>query len=69
MLIDGGKRESGKNVVAFLRDRGVEKLDYVVATHPDADHIGGLIAVLNSISIQHFVDSGKYIRRKRMNKC
>ncbi|WP_313893714.1 MBL fold metallo-hydrolase [Psychrobacillus sp.] len=59
MLIDGGKRDSGKEVVAFLRDLGVNKLDYVVATHPDADHIGGLLAVLNSISIKNFVDSGK----------
>lgn len=59
MLIDGGSRESGKKVVDFLRGQGVSKLDYVVATHPDADHIGGLLAVLNSISIQNFVDSGK----------
>ena len=59
MLIDGGKKEAGKDVVSYLRQQGVEKLDYVVATHPDADHIGGLIAVLNSISIKNFVDSGK----------
>ena len=45
--------------MAYLRQQGVEKLDYVVATHPDADHIGGLLAVLNSISIKNFVDSGK----------
>ncbi|MFF2754960.1 MBL fold metallo-hydrolase [Psychrobacillus sp. NPDC058041] len=59
MLIDSGKKEAGKEVVAYLREQGVEKLDYVVATHPDADHIGGLIPVLNSISINNFVDSGK----------
>lgn len=59
MLIDGGKREKGTDVVTYLRQQGVEKLDYVVATHPDADHIGGLLAVLNSISINNFVDSGK----------
>lgn len=59
MLIDGGKRDSGKEVVDYLRAQGVKKLDYVVATHPDADHIGGLLAVLNSISINHFIDSGK----------
>lgn len=59
MLIDGGMKGEGKNVVAYLREQGVEQLEYVVATHPDADHIGGLIAVLNSISIKNFVDSGK----------
>ncbi|MEC1180831.1 MBL fold metallo-hydrolase [Metasolibacillus meyeri] len=59
MLIDGGVKGAGKKVVDYLREQGVKKLDYVVATHPDADHIGGLIAVLNSISIGHFIDSGK----------
>ncbi|WP_342541914.1 S-layer homology domain-containing protein [Paenisporosarcina sp. FSL H8-0542] len=59
MLIDGGKKSEGTKVVSFLKSKGVSKLDYVVATHPDADHIGGLISVLNSISIGTFVDSGK----------
>lgn len=59
ILIDGGKREAGKQVVSYIKSLGVKKLDFVVATHPDADHIGGLIAVLNSISIGQFIDSGK----------
>lgn len=59
LLIDGGTKEAGKDVVNYLRQQKIEKLDYVVATHPDADHIGGLIGVLNSISIKNFVDSGK----------
>lgn len=59
MLIDGGTKEAGKDVVNYLRQQNIEKLDYVVATHPDVDHIGGLIPVLNSISIKNFVDSGK----------
>lgn len=59
MLIDGGVKGAGKTIVNYLRQQGVTKLDYVVATHPDADHIGGLISVLNSISIKEFIDSGK----------
>lgn len=59
MLIDGGVKGAGKDLVAYLKAQGVKRLDYVVATHPDADHIGGLIAVLNSISIKEFIDSGK----------
>ena len=59
MLIDGGVKGVGQEVVAYLQGQGVQKLDAVVATHPDADHIGGLIAVLNSIDIAQFYDSGK----------
>lgn len=59
MLVDAGVKGAGDTVVAYLKNQGVQKLDYVVATHPDADHIGGLIAVLNAFSIDQFIDSGK----------
>ncbi|MCL2170410.1 MAG: MBL fold metallo-hydrolase [Defluviitaleaceae bacterium] len=55
MLIDGGDNHMGERVVAYLRARGVARLDYVVATHPHADHIGGLIAVLNSIPVNQII--------------
>jgi len=58
MLVDGGAKGSGAKVVSFLKVKGVKKLDYVVATHPDANHIGGLIAVLNAFPVCNFVDSG-----------
>ncbi|UXJ68285.1 MBL fold metallo-hydrolase [Lysinibacillus fusiformis] len=59
MLIDGGVKGAGQQVVSYLRELGVNKLDQVVATHPDADHIGGLIPVLQTIPIEQFYDSGK----------
>lgn len=59
MLVDAGVKGAGDTVVAYLKNQGIQKLDYVVATHPDADHIGGLIAVLNAFSINQFIDSGK----------
>lgn len=59
MLVDGGVKGAGQHIVSYLHELGVKKLDIVVATHPDADHIGGLIPVLNSIDIEQFYDSGK----------
>ena len=59
MLIDSGTKGAGQDVVNYLASLGIEKLDYVVATHPDADHIGGLIDVLNTFKIDNFIDSGK----------
>ncbi|WP_144789602.1 MBL fold metallo-hydrolase [Lysinibacillus fusiformis] len=59
MLIDGGVKGAGQQVVSYLLELGVNKLDQVVATHPDADHIGGLIPVLQTIPIEQFYDSGK----------
>lgn len=57
-LIDGGEPEAGPEVVDFLRSRGVEKLDGMVATHPDADHIGGLDDVLDAFAVGEIYLSG-----------
>ncbi len=50
MLIDGGDNLYGWQVVDYLNYLEIEKLDYVIATHPDSDHIGGLDTVLENIS-------------------
>ncbi|EKU41795.1 Beta-lactamase-like protein [Lysinibacillus fusiformis ZB2] len=59
MLIDGGVKGAGQQIVSYLKELGINKLDIVVATHPDADHIGGLIPVLDTMPIEQFYDSGK----------
>ncbi|MBG9734738.1 ComEC/Rec2 family competence protein [Paenibacillus alvei] len=49
VLIDGGEKSQGGNVLKYLKQYGVKELDAVIATHPDSDHVGGLAAVLNAI--------------------
>lgn len=57
MLIDGGEKNSG--ALAYLRANKIKHLDIMVATHPDADHIGGLVDILNSeIKIDQVITSG-----------
>lgn len=58
MLIDGGTKSAGTKVVNYLKSKSVTTLDVVVATHPDADHIGGLIPVLQNFKVNQFIDSG-----------
>lgn len=42
MLIDSGHWEDdGEIVLSYLRDRGIERIDYLVTTHAHADHVGG----------------------------
>ena len=59
ILVDGGKGSAGDEVVAYLKKAGVKTIDLMVATHPDADHIGGLIDVLKTFPVKQVVDSGK----------
>lgn len=51
MLIDAGEVVSGATVVDFLKSRGIEKIDYLVASHPHSDHIGGLADVIKGFEI------------------
>lgn len=51
MLIDSGTPESGTAIRLFLKKQGVEKLDYLVLTHPDADHIGGTASVITNVPV------------------
>jgi competence protein ComEC len=64
MLIDGGglyedRFDIGKNVIApFLWKKKIRKIDYLVLTHPDPDHLKGLNFITSHFSIGQFWDNG-----------
>lgn len=54
MLIDAGNNEDGPLLVKYLREElGINKLNYVVGTHPHEDHIGGLDDIINNFEIDN----------------
>jgi competence protein ComEC len=55
-LVDAGDR--GKNTVEQLEQLGVTRLDLVVATHPHADHIGSMQAVIERFEVGLYLDNG-----------
>ena len=57
MLIDGGPVEEGQFLVSRLNRLDVAELTYVVNTHPDEDHCGGLAAVLAKYPAEHVYSS------------
>ena len=51
VLIDAGPTGSAPKIAQVLQELGRDKIDYLVATHPDEDHIGGMADVISSIQI------------------
>lgn len=53
VLIDGGDTEYGEVVGEFLKERNANKIDYMIATHADSDHIGGLNYILDNYEVEN----------------
>lgn len=58
VLIDGGTNKAGPRLVEYLTGHVDGILDYVIATHPDHDHIGGMDDVLTAFQVGEIIDSG-----------
>ena len=72
MLVDAGGRASGSRfdvgarvVGPALRARGIRRLDYLVVTHADADHIGGAVSLVGEFRPARGVDRRPGGRRRR----
>ena len=59
ILIDGGYHISSRPILRYLKRYNVEKLDYLIVTHPHNDHIGGLPRIFESIHIENIIINNK----------
>ena len=48
MLIDAGDRGCGDKIVQYINNEGYSKVDFLIATHPHADHIGSMDYVVDN---------------------
>lgn len=61
MLVDGGNSAGDARdvILPYLKNEGIERLNVMVLTHPDADHVGGLPTVLKNIPVDVVVSTGQ----------
>lgn len=59
MLIDAGYKHNAEEVVSYLKNKGVTRLEYVILTHGDKDHVGGMADVLRTFEVGQVLISPK----------
>ena len=55
ILIDAGEAEYASRVCSYIKNAGVKKLEYVIASHPHSDHIGAMAKIIDTIETEHIV--------------
>jgi len=55
VLIDAGKEKNGAEVLEYLQNEKIAKLDYLIITHFDKDHVGGADRVLRNIPVENII--------------
>lgn len=55
MLVDCGPTKNGDYLVKYLNDMGVERLEYILITHPHEDHYGGFSRVMESFEVEGLI--------------
>lgn len=58
-LIDVGTSKTQEKVKMYLKDKGIEKLYFVIITHPDSDHIGAMLDIMDNIKIENICIKGR----------
>lgn len=57
IMIDTGEDKNGKQIVDKLKEKEINTLDYLILTHLDKDHIGGVDSVLSSVKVKNLIQA------------
>lgn len=68
VMIDTGEKELGEEILTYLNDNNITKLDYLIITHFDKDHVGSASTVINSIEVDNVIQSNYPKESKVYNK-
>ena len=57
ILIDTGEEETSSVILSYLKNNNITKLDYLIITHFDKDHIGGAANIIRNIEVENVCQS------------
>ncbi|GAB6169489.1 ComEC/Rec2 family competence protein [Clostridium carnis] len=68
ILIDTGTDKDGENILLRLKELNIDKLDYLILTHPDKDHIGGADIIVNNLEVEKVISSYEWYDSKQFKE-
>lgn len=57
ILIDTGEEELGSAILSYLKNNNITKLDYLIITHFDKDHVGSASAIIDNVEVENVLQS------------
>lgn len=68
VMIDTGEKELDEEILTYLENNNITKLDYLIITHFDKDHVGSASTIINSIEVDNVIQSNYPKESKVYNK-
>lgn len=68
VMIDTGEKELSEEILTYLENNNITKLDYLIITHFDKDHVGSASTIINSIEVDNVIQSNYPKESKVYNK-
>jgi competence protein ComEC len=66
ILVDAGNYITGFKVANYLKENGIESLDYLILTHPHSDHVGGVFFIMQMLDVVRTFDNGEKLGESDM---
>ena len=57
IMIDCGEEDNSNEIITYMRNNNITKLDYLIITHFDKDHVGGASKIIDNIEIDNVLQS------------
>ncbi|MCX7011821.1 MAG: MBL fold metallo-hydrolase, partial [Candidatus Sumerlaeota bacterium] len=61
LLIDAGSSRMAERLLAFVEQRGIRQIDYLLISHFENDHMGAAARLAEKVPVRHFVDHGECV--------
>lgn len=61
IIVDGGYKETGGKIIEYMKSLNISVIDLVINTHPDIDHIAGLIRLIGSSGTSKHISFARMI--------